>query len=100
MPKAIRTALAEMDLRSIFRYIAMDNERAAAKLLRTIDAKINSCARMPGTGKPCDDYRPGLRSVPVGNYLIFYEPTADGIVVVRVLHGARDIQRLFDEMNG
>jgi plasmid stabilization system protein ParE len=27
----------------------------------------------------------------IGNYVIFYLPTQDGIDVVRVLHGARDI---------
>jgi toxin ParE1/3/4 len=27
----------------------------------------------------------------VGNYLIFYRPISDGIEIVRVLHGARDI---------
>jgi len=38
---------------------------------------------------------PDLRSLPVGNYLIFYMPVEDGIVVVRVLHGMRDVDALF-----
>jgi toxin ParE1/3/4 len=38
---------------------------------------------------------PALRSLSVGNYLIFYRPLADGIEIVRVLHGARDIDSLF-----
>lgn len=41
---------------------------------------------------------PALRSSPVGNYLIFYRPLPDGIEILRVLHGARDIAAiLFDE---
>jgi len=33
--------------------------------------------------------------LPVGNYVIFYRPIEDGIVVIRVLHGARDLPELF-----
>ncbi|MBK8538325.1 MAG: type II toxin-antitoxin system RelE/ParE family toxin [Candidatus Competibacteraceae bacterium] len=35
----------------------------------------------------------GLRSQPVGNYLIFYFPLADGIGIIRVLHGSRDVEK-------
>ncbi len=28
-------------------------------------------------------------------YLIFYRPLADGAEILRVIHGARDIERLF-----
>jgi len=41
-------------------------------------------------GPAREDLARGLRFFPVGNYLIFYTITGDGIVVVRVLHGARD----------
>jgi toxin ParE1/3/4 len=43
---------------------------------------------MPKTG-------PSLRSLPVGNYVIFYRPTQDDVEVTRVLHGTRDIDALF-----
>jgi toxin ParE1/3/4 len=36
-----------------------------------------------------------LRSVSVGNYLIFYRPVEGGIEIVPVLHGRRDIAALF-----
>jgi toxin ParE1/3/4 len=42
----------------------------------------------------------GLRRVPVKgfeNYLVFYLPRRQGIDVIRVLHGARDIDNLFGE---
>ncbi len=38
---------------------------------------------------------PALRSLPVGNYLIFYLPIPNGIEVVRVLPGMRDIDTFF-----
>jgi toxin ParE1/3/4 len=31
----------------------------------------------------------------VGNYVVFYRPIENGIEVVRVLHGRRDIAALF-----
>jgi len=31
------------------------------------------------------------------NYVIFYRPISEGIEVIRVLHGGRDIERLFQE---
>jgi plasmid stabilization system protein ParE len=30
------------------------------------------------------------RSFSVGSYVIFFQPTRDGILVARVLHGSRD----------
>ena len=38
------------------------------------------------------ELRPGLRSFPHGDYLIFYRPLRDGVSIVRVLHGSRDAQ--------
>jgi toxin ParE1/3/4 len=36
-----------------------------------------------------------LRSHPIGHYLIFYFPLEDGVDIIRVLHGSRDIESLF-----
>lgn len=33
----------------------------------------------------------GLRSFPVGSYLVFYVPASDGIEIVRVMSGRQDI---------
>ena len=38
------------------------------------------------------DLAPNLRYLPFGNYLIFYLPEEEGLVVIRVLHGARRIE--------
>jgi hypothetical protein len=42
----------------------------------------------------------GLRVFPVkgfSSFLLFYRPTAHGIELVRVLHGARDAPRVLEE---
>ena len=42
-----------------------------------------------------DDLGPGLRALPFRDYIIFYRDEPRGVIVVRVLHGARDIGALF-----
>lgn len=46
-------------------------------------------------GERRDDLRPGLRSSTVGSYVVFYFPLADGVEVVAIIHGARDVESLF-----
>jgi len=36
-----------------------------------------------------------LRSFPVGNYLVFYVPRADGVDIARVIYGGRDLPGAF-----
>ena len=84
------------DLREINAYISRDNPEAAARLISNIREKCRMLSEQSGMGRNRSDLIPNLRSFPVGSYIIFYFPTADGIAVIRILHGARDIERLFD----
>ncbi|MCY2925427.1 MAG: type II toxin-antitoxin system RelE/ParE family toxin [Planctomycetota bacterium] len=95
MPQVLTTAKAEEDLLEIWSYIAADNIGAADKLLEEVGAACERLAANPGAGRLREELAPALRSVPVGNYVIFYRPVEEGIVVIRVLHGARDIPSLF-----
>jgi toxin ParE1/3/4 len=96
MPAVLRTRRANLDLVEIALRIAEDNPPAADRWLDTIGEKCAVLARMPKPGRRRADLAPELRSLPVGNYVIFYRPISDGIQVIRVLHGARDIRMLFD----
>ena len=90
-----KSARAEIDIRGIGRWIARDSLTAALKWGDDLDRKLRVIADLPGIGTDRSDLRPGLRSYPFGNYLIFFKAIRGGIVVVRVLHGARDYRRLF-----
>jgi len=46
-------------------------------------------------GRSRDELSANVRSFLFGRYVIFYEPIAGGIDVVRVLHSARDIDAVF-----
>ena len=60
-----------------------------------IEERFVPLAEYPGLGTKCEEFGPGMRVFPFGNYLIFYKATDDGIRVVHVFHGARDLSRLF-----
>jgi len=87
---------AKADLAAIKSYISEDNPAAAARLIRLIRRRLNdSIAAFPVMGEPCDQLASALRRVVVGNYVIFYSVGAS-VEVARVLHGARDIDALFE----
>ena len=50
---------------------------------------------MPLSSRKRPELRANLRSRPFGNYIIFYEPIPDGILVVSVLWGGRDVETIF-----
>ena len=42
-------------------------------------------------GRVRDELKPNLRSLVVGNYIVFYLPFGDGVAIERVLEGHQDI---------
>jgi toxin ParE1/3/4 len=91
---------AAADLNEIGEYVAADNRAAAAKLIARFKEQAASLARSPGIGRPRPEFQPRLRSFPVSRYVLFYRPVEGGIEVVRVLHGMRDIDRIFEAGEG
>ena len=90
------SASARSDFDEIWFYIAQDNPEAADKFIRAIVSRFPKLAAMPQLGRKREELAAQVRSFPVGRYVIFYRPMKNGIEVVRVLHGARDLPPLFD----
>jgi toxin ParE1/3/4 len=90
---------AERDLNEIGDHIKQRNPAAAERWVDLIESKCRSLAEQPGLGRPRRHLRQDLRSFAVGNYIIFYRRIGDGIEIVRVLHGRRDIAALFAGRN-
>ncbi len=89
MPRIVRSRTARADLVGIWSYIALDNVAAADRLLDEIDAAVRMLALHPDLGRARDELRTGVRTFPVGQYVIFYKALEDGVHIYRVLHGAR-----------
>ena len=89
--KVVRTAQSEEDLIAIWSYVAAVSESAADRLLDRFEKRWDLLATQPYSGAARDDIAPGLRHVVVGQYLTLYRVTGDEVIVVRVLHGSRDL---------
>ncbi len=97
MPQVLLTPDAEESRIEIWRYVAQDSPDAADRLLERIDEKCRLYATQPRMGSPRSDLGQNVRCFPVGKYVVIYRPIADGIVVLLVVHGARDIPAVFRE---
>ena len=76
-------------------FIAADNPAQADDFIDLIDAKFQNLSRQPGLGRRREELAAGLRSFPVGRFVIFYLQVQDCLQIVRVLHGARDVDAVF-----
>jgi len=92
---------ADADLDELAAHLAQNASLETA--LRFYDAArrtFEQIARAPGLGERRESANPRLANLRVRridgfeSHLIFYRPTDDAIDIVRVLHGARDINRI------
>ena len=92
MTKYVLSPAAELDLDQIWEYIAEDNIEAADRWIAKLFDAFESLAQAPGMGHKREDLTPfPVLFWPVGAYLIIYRLQAEGIELVAVTQGARDI---------
>lgn len=93
MGRVIRAQLARQDLKDIARYLAQESQSrdVAMRVVRLIADRCFVYAREPELGEACPDLGADVRRFPVGNYVVFYRTAHNGIQLLRVLHGSRDI---------
>ena len=96
MKRLVYLPAALADLQAITLYIAEDNPDRATSFVHELRDRAAQAAERPGSFSARDDLSPGLRVARHGRYLIFFENEADEIRIVRVIHGARDLTRIFD----
>jgi toxin ParE1/3/4 len=82
---------ADLDLDSIWHFIATDDIQAADRLISRIGKIFQMLVENPLAGRERPELRKDLRSFPVGNYVVFYVPVSDGIEVARVMNSRQDI---------
>jgi toxin ParE1/3/4 len=98
MPTLIVSPLAEEDLEEIWSFVAERDAEAADRLIDQITGRFDHLLAYPEAGRARHELLVNLRSLPVKRYVIFYQPTDDGIEIFRVLHGSRDVQGEFDSL--
>ena len=97
--KLVRRRRAVEDIDEHAAFIADRNIRAAYRFLDKIEETLELVTRHPRIGSPRFDHVvPGLRAWPVATfeaYIVLYFVTRRVVQVVRVIHGARDLEALF-----
>ena len=90
---------AEGDLDEVWYYVAGNSSvDTADRLVESITSRFILLAAYPETGRRRDDdLRPGVRTFPVGEYLIAYRIENDDVLILRVIRGSRDIEALLRE---
>ncbi len=97
MRQITRSTLAESDYRAIIEYLLEYSEPAADKFANDLTSRLRMIADQPRMGRERDDLASGVRSTVVGRYVVFYRYSDVEMVVLRIIHGSRDIPRVFDE---
>jgi len=83
-------------------YIAHASQAVADRSNEAVERSLQSLSATTGIGAPRPRANPALRDLrmhPVRGFeshLLFYRPIPDGIELIRVLHGARDIEAIIE----
>jgi plasmid stabilization system protein ParE len=94
---------ADRDIDAHIAFISRERPEAALRFLDAVATTFDHIARMPGMGSARNYRNPrlaGLRMIPVSGFetfLIFYIFTTRTVDIVRVLHTARNIGKIFAE---
>lgn len=93
--KVVISASAVVELEQIGDYIAARNPLRAISFVDEMREKCRALGKAPRRYALLPRYEPtGIRRCVHGNYLIFFRIEADAIVVVHILHGARDYEAI------
>lgn len=93
--RCLLTPLAVADLESIATYIAKDSPARAASFVSEFRLVIDAIGDVPRAFPLVPRYEAkGVRRLVHGNYLVFYRIASERVDVLRVAHGARNLDPL------
>jgi toxin ParE1/3/4 len=95
-PNIIWSPEAEQDLLDIWDYLARGvSLDVADDQISDIDRACRPLHDHPLAGRSREELAPTLRSIVASPYVVFYRVKEDTVQIVRVLHGARDLDAIF-----
>lgn len=86
---------AEQDLADLADYIAFDFPRRALSFVEEIEAYFDQIGDRPLSFSPRPEWGSGKRSAVYGRYVVIFQTNETRTEILRVVHGARDIDELF-----
>ena len=97
MPRYLINVLASQDLNEIANYFAANNVKAGEKFFQDFNRKCKQLVSFPNSGKSYEEIYPKLNGIPLAGYIIFYRIFDDGIEILRVISGRRNLPSIFTE---
>jgi toxin ParE1/3/4 len=95
-----RFPAAEDDLIEIGLYIAQDSPANAERFIDALEGECSKLANSPfDLGHRCEGLHPELRRYNFKHYALIYRPVSDGIELVGVFHGSRELEAMFARLN-
>ena len=90
---------AKGDLEDLAYYVFVESRSLdiVDRLIESISERFLLLGAHPRAGRRRDDLRPGLRTFPVGDYLVLYRVEGDDVLIQRVVRGSRDLAALLRE---
>ncbi len=88
---------ADADLDEIFDYTESEYDfNQASKYLSNLDSLFEKLVENPNLGRERKELTKGVYSIVEQEHIIFYEIREDYVLIVRVLHGRRDIPKFIE----
>lgn len=97
MKRIRRSPAARADFNNIWLHIALDNPDAATRMVERIADATGRLAEYPLSAPAQPELGEGIRCLTVGMYRIFHRIEEDHVLILRVVHAARNIGALFTE---
>ncbi len=103
MPQLVKRPIVIQDLIDISTYISHENLDVGDRFIYAAEATFQLIAKSPGIGRFSGFTNPEVVQVRqytvkgFPNYLVLYELTEDTIDIIRVLHGARNLESTLSE---
>ena len=95
MAKVKYSTFASADIYENAEYIARDKPDAAYKWVETIESICETLAANPEMGQARKSRNHGAcRSFTTGNYVIFFRGIDDGVEIIRIVRGERDLDNV------
>lgn len=86
------------DLEQIAEFIAQDSPRHALRVLRLLRARMKEIARQPELYRLRPELGADARMAVIGQYVILFRIRPNAVRIERVVHGARDLLPMLDEI--
>lgn len=91
-PRKVRlTVEARTDLRAILRYSRRTwGERQRDVYAARLSEAMDGLTWLPNLGRGREEAPVGLRSLPVGEHVVYYRVDSASVTIIRILHQKRD----------